>query len=229
MDWSRRRDRAELMDDPRQPAAEVDRALRFLARINRWSLGHRFLAAAVRPGRVLDVATGGADVPAYLLDRGRARWAVGVDRSRPALDAAGRLSPAVVRVRAEASALPFPDRAFDTVCCHLLFHHLREEEILRVLVEMARVGRTVVVVDLARRRRLRWAVVVVTRLFTRSRLARHDGPVSVERAYTPKEVRRLAARAGLAGRVDVLPFDRWRLVVDGEDGRTGGRRPLSSR
>jgi len=29
--------------------------------------------------------------------------------------------------------------------------------------------------------------------------------------------------------VDALPFDRWRLVVDGEDGRTGGRRPLSPR
>jgi hypothetical protein len=41
-------------------------------------------------------------------------------------------------------------------------------------------------------------VWLATRVFTRHRFARHDGPLSVRRAYSPGELRSLAAAAGLA-------------------------------
>ena len=42
-------------------------------------------------------------------------------------------------------------------------------------------------------------VWLATRVLARNRMSRHDGPLSVLRAYTPQEVRALCARAGLAG------------------------------
>jgi hypothetical protein len=64
----------------------------------------------------------------------------------------------------------------------------------------ARLG--VVINDLLRSRLTLAMVWLATRLFTRHRFARHDGPLSVRRAYSPDELRALATRAGLA-RLDV--------------------------
>jgi len=39
-------------------------------------------------------------------------------------------------------------------------------------------------------------VVLATRLFARHAISRHDGPLSVRRAYAPDELRALCAKAG---------------------------------
>jgi hypothetical protein len=60
-------------------------------------------------------------------------------------------------------------------------------------------GRAVLVDDLVRGRggfALAWAGC---RLLSRSRVVRHDGPVSVAAAFTPAEALSLARRAGLEG------------------------------
>ena len=59
----------------------------------------------------------------------------------------------------------------------------------------ARAG--IVVNDLARSRTAYGLVWLVTRLFARNRMSRHDGPVSVRRAYARDELAALAGRAGL--------------------------------
>jgi hypothetical protein len=43
-----------------------------------------------------------------------------------------------------------------------------------------------------------WTLVwLATRLLARHRFSRHDGPLSVRRAYAPRELRALADKAGL--------------------------------
>jgi len=75
----------------------------------------------------------------------------------------------------------------------------------------ARLG--VVVNDLVRGRVAYAAVWLATRLLARSPMSRHDGPLSVLRAYTPAEVRGLVVAAGLDGvRVRRHPF-RLRLCA----------------
>ncbi|MBX9582367.1 MAG: hypothetical protein K2X87_18855, partial [Gemmataceae bacterium] len=69
----------ERMDDPGLDPAEHRRALAALARINRWSRSaaviwrpiRDFARSAGRPVRVLDVATGGGDVPKALAEKAR--------------------------------------------------------------------------------------------------------------------------------------------------------------
>jgi SAM-dependent methyltransferase len=189
------------------------KALRFLGRLNHWTLSRRWIASRAVPGRVLDVATGGADIPAYLHRRGVARVAVGLDRSASALNLARELSPGVLLVRGDALRLPFADGSFDTAVAHLFFHHLDEDECVTLLREMARVARRVVVADLERSR-VMYAVVGFLMWWSGNRISRQDGPVSVRRSFTPAEVANLANHALPGARLEHLGPYRWGLLYD---------------
>jgi hypothetical protein len=71
-----------------------------------------------------------------------------------------------------------------------------------------------VVNDRVRSRLAPGVVWVITRFVSRSAIARHDGPRSGRRSYTPGEVSRLCEQAGLTG-VDVVhhwPYFRFCAV-----------------
>ena len=106
------------------------------------------------PARVLDVGTGGGQIP-VLLTRRRPEWRIwGVDRSQAMLlagaddvAAASREARRVARpfslglAAAEARRLPFSDGALDLVVSNSLLHHLADPT--PVLDEIARVVRPV--------------------------------------------------------------------------------------
>lgn len=220
---TRATDLAELMDGPGCSREELRGALRFLRWINgaslaRWMLGREVRRAlgpreGSRPVRVLDVATGGADVPGYFRSAGVAGTAVGVDVNPEILGLARAMSPGVLLVRADCFRLPFADGAFDAATCAQFFHHLEDEECVRLLAEMRRVARGVVVMDLARSVWLYRLVWLMTRV-AGNRLTRVDGPVSVRRAFTLAEAEGLVARAGLRGTVGGRVGWRWCLRVE---------------
>lgn len=203
----------ELMDDPDAPRELVAGALKALAVLNLLAGPHRALRRLAGPGPLLDVATGGADVPARLVRRGTIAQAVGLDRSPAVLSGARARRPGIALVGGDALALPFADRSFETAFTNHFLHHLDAEQAVTLLREMARVARRVVVVDLRRSRAVLALVWIVTR-FSRNPLIRNDGPASVRRAWTPAEARALAARAGLAARTKRLLFGRFALIVE---------------
>lgn len=207
----------EWMDEPDVDRAELLGALRHLARFNRWLGGTRTVLAAVRPllaaagnhpVRVLDVATGYADFPLAL-----ARWGeragvaleiVATDLHPTAVALAAAHAGTTSRVRcevADARALPYPDRSFEVATCNTALHHFDDVEAVGVLRELARVAsQGVVVSDLRRGRIALWgAQLMAATLWRGNRLNRHDGPLSVRRAWTATELRALAIQAGLAG------------------------------
>lgn len=223
----------ELMDGPDVDPAELARSLRDLRELNRLLGWRRFavrealrLAAAVphRPVRVIDVATGSADVPLALARAARrhgiAIRATATDLHPGALAEARRLTaadPDVEVAPADALSLPFPDASFDVALCCTALHHFSGEEAVRVLREMARVAsRGVVVTDL---RRTPWALAGVRLLaatrWRRHPVTRHDGERSVRAAFTAAELRALARAAGLRASVRRLPFFRLGLVHEG--------------
>jgi len=93
---------------------------------------------------------------------------------------------------------PLPP-GFDLVCSSLFLHHFPDDDAVRVLSEMAEAGRTVLVQDLRRTRSGYWLAQGTLRILSRSRVARIDGPRSVQASYRIPEVRALARRAGLRG------------------------------
>jgi len=225
-----RREASELLDAPRLPARPLAGNLRDLRRANRYFGGlavlRRYLlpvlaaAPRERPLRLLDVATGGADLPLALLawarELGRPLTVVGLDAGVQVLAYARQQAggePGLRLVRGDAAALPFAPRSFDYALCSLALHHLAPDAAVAALREMAGVVRRgLLVVDLERS----WPAYLGTWLWSRActtnRLSRHDGPLSVLRAYTPAELRALAATAGLAApRVSRGPC--FRLVL----------------
>jgi SAM-dependent methyltransferase len=218
---------AERMDEPDQDPAELARSLADLRAVNRWLGGRRIVLAhlARLAGRhprsryrILDVATGSADIPLAIAAWGRRRGVevevVATDLHPATLAEAGRRSRAEPAVRiepADARALPYGDGAFDLALCSTALHHFdRRAELLGVLREMRRVARIGGIVSDLRRSRpaLLGARLLAATLWRRHPVTRHDGPLSVRRAFIPAELRDLAREAGLPGaRVHAhLPF-----------------------
>jgi trans-aconitate methyltransferase len=204
----------EMLDRP-SPLADLAESLADIARLNalfggrRITLTHvkRLLARAPREQviTVLDVGTGGADIP-----RALARWGrragrrlriVALDRDPAMLALARRATaayPEIVLVQGDALALPVRPRSIDIVISALTLHHLEPAPARRYLREMDAAARLGLVVNDLARSRVAYAVVwLATRALTRNRMSRHDGPLSVLRAYTPAEVRALCGQAGL--------------------------------
>lgn len=224
----RRRRRPEVMDQSDLDANLHVGALRGLARINYFShsagilwppLAELARMMAPRVPRILDIATGGGDVPIRLFRRAQ--------RAGLALDFEGcDISPvALEHARARAAGTPirfFVYNAltglalggYDAIMCSLFLHHLEEDQAVTLLVRMAGMaGRLVLVNDLHRGAFGLLAAHLVTHLLTTSPVVRIDGPRSVEAAFTAGEARGLAERAGLYGaRVSRRwPF-RWLLT-----------------
>lgn len=216
------------MDDDESSGSpqEWTESFRDLARVNRYLGGWSALRDAVErlprlPQSFLDVGAGDCDMAlrllAFLRSRGAAARAVALDRSGQILSiAAQRLGDAadVVLVRGDARSLPFPDASFDLAMLNLSLHHFEPDEAVVVLRELARVASTAVVNDL-RRSRVAYAFArFAFPLFTRSRLTRNDGPVSVMRSYTPPEASELARAAGWR-RIEVRKHFGYRMTMAG--------------
>lgn len=99
-------------------------------------------------------------------------------------------------VAGDALHLPFADNSIDLVGSSLFLHHLEPHEVKSFMVESLRVCRHAVVVNDLRRSWLHWVSAFAGRALYRSRLTRHDAPVSVRRAYTTDELRQLLGVCG---------------------------------
>lgn len=188
------------MDDLTRPDAEFRQAYRELALINRYLGGiraiKRFLPR-IRGGMLLDVAAGASDVGDVLVRDGG--WkVVGVDLNSGGLGMATRS----LVVAGDAFSLPFLDDSFDVVTASLFFHHLSDDDCVRVFRSMYRVARQRVIVNDLHRTRVAWmSIVTLTRLFSRSPMVQNDGPLSVRRAFRPTDLAAIARRAGVNARI----------------------------
>ena len=194
---------------------DLEENLRDLARLNRLFGGAWLIRTQVarllgtvpanQPVTILDVGTGGADLPVALVRWARRRgWKIRVlalDRSSQILAGARRLAssyPEIVFLQGDGLRLPVKAGAVDVALVSLTLHHLEPSEASTLLSELERAARLgFVVSDLIRSRLAYWLVWLATRLFTKSPASRHDGPLSVLRAYTPVEILELSRRAGI--------------------------------
>jgi SAM-dependent methyltransferase len=221
-----RRRGVEILDDPGVDPAVRNRSIDDVTRSNRLlgglrSAGNAFarqLGRLPRDVTLLDVGTGLADIPARAIriaaSRGTNVFAIGVDEAASLLIAAhDRLSAGVC---ADALALPFRDHSVDVVMCSQVLHHFEDPDAVRLLREMNRVARRVVIVSDLRRSWIAaagfWLVSFPLRFHP---VTRHDGVVSVLRGFTRDDLRRLVRTAiGIEPRV--TRGLGWRLVVEWE-------------
>ena len=222
-----RRVSRELMDDPNVDRAALAESLGYLRWVNarlggasalirhlrRWSAGWPRAGEGVV--RLLDVATGSADVPVaarrWALGAGFDLRIVGIDVHQATLEEARRHVATASRVDArigEGIELQRLDAkelvdalgagSFDYVHAGLFLHHLPDIEVLTVLRIMDRLAKRGLVWSDLHRSRLHRAMA---RLFTRGKplIVRHDAVVSFEAGFTRGEVVEIAQRVGIAG------------------------------
>jgi SAM-dependent methyltransferase len=227
-------DAPEHMDAPDADRAALAAALDHIVAVNRWLGARRALRRHLPwalppdgggPHRVLDVGTGAGDLALAMVAWARAR-------KRPVHVAALDLHSATLRVardrsagtdeiavvRADGLRLPFPDGAFDLVCISMTLHHMDGPDLAGLLREAARAARggRVLVGELERSLPgYLGARLLAATVWRRNPITRHDGPLSVLRAFTPDELLALGRQAGLA-RPSVHRHPLFRLVLRGE-------------
>lgn len=192
------------MDAPGLPPGEVADAYRVLRRVNR-QLGNlrtirlevaRFLREIPHPGgalSALDVGSGSGDIGEHLAGqlggRGPQPRALVMSLDRDATAARLAHASALPVIRGDALRLPFADRSVDLVTAVKFAHHFQGPELDRLIHEMSRVARhRVIVLDIRRHWAAYLGFVAWSRVFTRNRFVRHDGPLSVLRGFTGDEL-----------------------------------------
>lgn len=212
---TQRRLSPEFMDDPAIPRTVLARHLRFIRAVNRYLGGagaalrylRRWSQALPRDHviRILDVATGSADIPLAMVKwarrAGRTVHITAIDRHPTTL----ALAAEHIGARSEIQLLPcdalrldeqFPDGSFDFAHAGMFLHHLRDQDAITVLASMNRLSRRGLIWnDLVRSR----SALLGAQLLTIGLPAelKHDAVVSVEAGFTRTEALALARAAGL--------------------------------
>lgn len=208
----------EWLDDDRGTPAEIAASLESITLVNKRFGGVRLHARIlkralarvprnrrphIRP-HILEVASGRAGVLQAAL--ARLDFAADVtpditllDRSAAHLPDPRTWPPAWPMPRVltgDALALPLADASVDIVSCCLFLHHLEPPQVVRFLAEAQRVARIAVVINDLERNPIHYRLAKLNRIIDRSRISRHDGPVSVHRAYTRRELAHMLANTG---------------------------------
>jgi ubiquinone/menaquinone biosynthesis C-methylase UbiE len=170
---------------------------------------------------ILDLGTGSADLPVYLIELGR-RFKrritlTAVDNHPRVLEVARNRTRQYPEIRIEAGnllSLNYPPGSFDIVVCSLTLHHFSRENAIQIIHSMNLLCRTGYLVnDLERSRMAAWTTRIYTAVTTRNEMTLKDSYLSVMRAFTMKEMQGMACEAGLHDvKIVPQPFFRFLLV-----------------
>ena len=203
----------ELMDRPQPVSAELETNLDNLRKLNQhfgsYYLIRCFLRKWLMPGRcyrLLDLATGSADIPRMIVDWTRRKdisvRVDAVDFHPATLEIAKNRCadyPEISLLRGDARTFE-TQVTYDVVLCSLALHHFSDVDAVRVLRRAADLSLDKVLVSDLERSWLTWACVwAVTALLYREPMTRNDGRVSVRRSFSFGEMAELADAAGWQG------------------------------
>jgi SAM-dependent methyltransferase len=208
-----RSDLSEIMDSPYIPDKLLHKNLGELDIMNRYIGGHaislegikRLMTNTQKVYHIVDLGCGSGDVLRFI-----ARWArvkqyhvklTGVDLNPDAIKFLVDQSveyPEITGVTADYEDFLMTSKEIDIVHCGLFCHHLNDTKLLQLFGYLKTCSsQGVVINDLQRNPLAYYSVWFLTRLLNGSALAKHDGPVSVLRAFKRREIEKLIQSAGL--------------------------------
>ena len=224
----------ELMDDLSLASDELRQNLDELETINTWLGGYRpVLAALARlrprlpagsPLRLADLGCGGGDTLRHL-----ARWArrqrqpaelVGIDANAFMLSYASAKSQAYPEIsyqQLDIFGAEFARQPYEVLTASLFCHHFTDDELVPLLRRWQQQASVAVIINDLHRHWLAYhSIRLITRLLGGSRLVQHDAPLSVARAFSRADWRRLLAAAGITGySLRWCWAFRWQVVLAG--------------
>lgn len=204
---SKRAQEDELMDDFSTGGEELVEALKHLRRLNK-------IFGAPGPTRygieklwndigrpesltILDVGAGSGDVNRKLLqwadDHGIHLRITLVDLTNEACEEARALFQHEPRIQVkQADVRELPESFADIVTGSQFVHHFVGEELIDIVSHMLKASRYGVVINDIHRHAVSYtAVWLTTRIISRNRYIRHDGPLSVAKGFTGEDWKEL--------------------------------------
>lgn len=210
-DFSKRSTEEEMMDDFTLGDEVIHPIMDELEVINKLLGGYSVFFDAFKQLRLKDGMTisdwgcGGGDSLRVLADwAGRRRLKlnfVGVDATPSALEYARKKSaryPEISYMQADVLGGQLTEGQFDIVISSLFTHHFKDEEWMKLIQKMVSCSRHAVVVnDLHRHWFAYHSIGVLTKVFSRSEMVKHDSMLSVMRGFKREELENLLNRAGV--------------------------------
>jgi ubiquinone/menaquinone biosynthesis C-methylase UbiE len=230
-DFQKRSYQLERIDTGNYTPEEYDRFLREISLVNRLTGDNRALKNSLLreieredlPSfSVLDVGAGSGEflrmIARFARRQKRKANLFGLElnaRSAKAiLEESGGFGE-IESIRSDALNLPFAENSFDYAVCSLFTHHFKDEAVIKILGEMARVARRrIFVIDLHRHKLAHFSYQIFCAAFRISPLVREDGSLSILRGFIPAELKNLAVAAKLEN-VSVERHFPFRLVLSG--------------
>lgn len=226
-DFNKRAAGLEIMDDFNLGADEIDPLLGGLEKVNQYLGGYRVVFSALKEVSIKkyfhigDWGCGGGDV-LRAIDKKTQKQNLelqftGIDATPAAVNFARRknTSPQIKYILADVLSEEISDLKFDIVLSTLFTHHFKDEAWVLLIKKMLACSRHAVIIDdLHRHWFAYYAIKIITRIVTRSRLARFDGPLSVLKGFKRKELESLLQKAGVKN-YDIrwMWAFRWRIIL----------------
>lgn len=212
LDFSRRAELTELMDEPCS-RDELRACLRDIEKLNRWFLGYRPVLSwldllnrsrSMKLLRIMDIGCGHGDllrqIEHWAGKRGISVKLTGCDVNPETIAIAAEASPkssGIEWVAADVFSLNGRG-SVDVVVSSLFTHHLREQDVVRFVRWMeqhTQIGWFIN--DLSRAPIPYWLIKAFSRVAGLHQFVQHDAPVSFRRAFVADDWRRICSAAGL--------------------------------
>lgn len=226
-DFSKRATGLEIMDDFNLGADEIDPLLSGLERVNQYLGGYHVVFSALKEASVKnhshisDWGCGGGDVLRAIAKKAQKQnlklQLTGIDATPAAVNFAKRKnnSPKIHFILADVLSEKIAALKFDIVLSTLFTHHFEDEVWVLLVKKMLDCSRHAVIIDdLNRHWFPYYAIKIITKIVTRSRLARYDGPLSVLKGFKRKELESLLQKAGVKNyNIKWMWAFRWRIIL----------------
>ena len=191
----------EIIDDFSIDDERIDKALSELNIINSFLGGYSVTKKGLNEFRkmvpsngkikILDVGAGGSDL-FILRQNGFALKPVSLDKNIRAAKFLKRKDPRLDIVCADAFNLPFKPKSFDVVHASLFLHHFKEKSIGRIFEELRKISIDDIIVNDLRRSYVAYlGISILTGIFSKSKLIKNDGPLSVKRSFKRSDLKNI--------------------------------------
>ncbi len=227
-DFSKRSREVEIMDNFALDHEELDPVLKELEVINKLLGGFSVFYDAFRRvelengDSVCDWGCGGGDslrvLERYFKGRGLDIRLIGIDATPAAIAFArerNRVFKNMYFSCADVLKNEFRQGEFDVVVSSLFTHHFDDDQWILLIRKMVYAAKKAVIInDLHRHWFAYHAIGVLTALFSRSPMVKHDSKISVLRSFKRNELENLILRAGFTHfTIKWMWAFRWQVII----------------
>jgi 2-polyprenyl-3-methyl-5-hydroxy-6-metoxy-1,4-benzoquinol methylase len=229
--FNKRLNKKEFLDEPGIPFNDIRRNMEELRIINKHLGGHKctlkaikkFINAENKILHIVELGSGGGDnlkvIQDWAVANNKSVYLTGIDYNLECINYAKQVSgqEKINFIHSDYKKVKFdskPDIIFSSLFCH----HFSDEELinqLRWMNDNSSIG--FFINDLHRHPLAFYSIKILTQLFSKSYLVKHDAPLSVQRAFIKQDWQQLMQKAGLPDfNLEWIWAFRWLLLYKHE-------------